>query len=61
MANGGFNVYSYKQIDGWNLETTGGLESLTDLIPIQMNDESYFFAPSSLYTKLLTIIKHSKV
>lgn len=61
MLNGDFNIYSFKDIEGWKLEVSGSLQGLADLIPLEMNKMSYLFAPSSTYTKLLAIVKHSDV
>lgn len=61
MANGDFNIYSFTEIEGWKLESTGSFQGLTDLIPIEIDKKSYLFAPSSSHTKLLIIVKHSYV
>lgn len=61
MSNGAFNIYSFNEIEGWKLGSSGRFEGLTDLIPIEMNKMSYLFAPSSVHTRLLAIVKQSYV
>lgn len=61
MRNGDFNIYSFKEIEGWKLEVVGGFQGLTDLIPMEVSRMSYLFAPSSTHTKLLAIAKQSYV
>lgn len=59
--NGDFSIYSFNQIEGLKLESNNRLLGLTDLIPIKINKKSYLFAPSSKFTKLLSIVKQGDV
>lgn len=59
--DGYFYVYSFCEVEGWKTEATGVLMGLQQLIPFELNEKLYLFAPSSKISSLLTVMKHSYV
>ncbi|XP_018332377.1 uncharacterized protein LOC108741903 [Agrilus planipennis] len=56
--NGHFYIYSFQYIQGWKLESKGELEGLRALIPFEVNNNIYIFAPSVASSFLLKVMKH---
>lgn len=59
--DGNFYVYSFCDLEGWKMEATGVLIGLQNLVPFELNEKLYLFAPSSKISSLLTVMKHSNV
>ncbi|XP_030756290.1 uncharacterized protein LOC115882382 [Sitophilus oryzae] len=58
ITENNYKIYSFQYIDGWKLESSGNIKGLRNLIPFEVNDQLYLFAPSEEESSLLSVIKH---
>lgn len=52
-----FFMYTFQFLEGWKLISDGEMEGLLSLIPLELNDNTYLFAPSKVSSNLLSVVK----
>ncbi|KAL3289954.1 hypothetical protein HHI36_023337 [Cryptolaemus montrouzieri] len=55
--SGAYNIYTYTYTEGWQRKFHGIMRGLRNLVPFELNEELYLFAPSTNMSSVLTVVK----